>query len=452
MNLVFVVDVSGSISKDDCLYARSYIKAVIEQLNTAQNGVHVAGMSFSDMIEFSFSFKTNKNDILNALEDLGCPGGWTMISVALEMAKDTFMTSAAGPPGVRNVTILISDGRDFTAGEAIIASDSLKKEVGMEIFSVGVGAFDERVLKAIANSPSEIYFFSSIDYSDLEKYVQNLYGHMCNKTVDCVLSDWKNMSRCSVTCGDGQILQEREVIVEPWNGGKECPIGRRYIPCRKHSCEVTSCIKDLIIILDDSSSITKGVFDDELVEFAYDLVESIPISKSDVLVAVVVFNQAPMTAIGFKDYDSKEGLLQQIKQLRYQSGLTNLPFALLHAAKILEDPTAGHRPWAPDYVIVLTDGETGLMYYFPHAARLMKRVADKVFSVGVVGGGHSTPSGTTLSIQSPVVGGTGPSAAASAVLSEMASMPQYLYVIHSEDVGEAAEPIVVKICPPGEAI
>jgi hypothetical protein len=25
-------------------------------------------------------------------------------------------------------------------------------------------------------------------------------------------------------------------------------------------------------------------------------------------------------------------------------------------------------------------------------------------------------------------------------------------VIHSEDVGEAAEPIVVKICPPGEAI
>ena len=430
MNLLFVVDVSGSISKYDCLYARNFMEAIVDQLTIAQDAVHVAAMSFSDMIEFSFSFKTDKDNIKSSFEHLGCPGGWTAISIALEMAEALFMTSADGPEGVRNVTILISDGRDFNSEAAVAASDSLKKEAGMEVFSVGVGSYDEDVLKDIASDPSERYYMYSKDYSALLKYVQNLYGHMCNRTIDCVLSEWKNVSPCSVTCGDGQLLQEKQVIVEPSNGGKKCPISSRSVPCKKYSCEVTECTKDIIIVLDYSSSIKKNIFEDELVEFAYDLVESVPIGNEDVLVAVVLFNHDAITAIGFKDYDSKDSLLRKIKQLRFHSGFTNIPFALLHAASILQDPTAGHRPSAPDYVIVVTDGESGLLYYLPYAARLVKRLADKVFSVGVVDAGR-------------------PSAEASTVLSWIASSPQYLYEVNSRNVGEAAETVILKICPLG---
>ena len=40
--------------------------------------------------------------------------------------------------------------------------------------------------------------------------------------MDCVLSDWKAWSPCSVSCGHGVMTRQRIIEQEARSGGKEC--------------------------------------------------------------------------------------------------------------------------------------------------------------------------------------------------------------------------------------
>merc|ERR1719165_45301 len=42
--------------------------------------------------------------------------------------------------------------------------------------------------------------------------------------IDCELSDWSDWSACSTTCGEGDTERTRTMVLEPANGGKECPL------------------------------------------------------------------------------------------------------------------------------------------------------------------------------------------------------------------------------------
>ncbi|EGD76846.1 hypothetical protein PTSG_08193 [Salpingoeca rosetta] len=60
----------------------------------------------------------------------------------------------------------------------------------------------------------------------------------CPFAVDCVMSKWMDATPCSVSCGGhGTYLQNRSVLVQPENGGMECPAQRnRTLPCIRPAC------------------------------------------------------------------------------------------------------------------------------------------------------------------------------------------------------------------------
>jgi len=57
------------------------------------------------------------------------------------------------------------------------------------------------------------------------------------EVVDCVVSPWSEWSPCSASCGTGETLRSREIVVEPQNGGRRCPRKlRKRKPCQQPPC------------------------------------------------------------------------------------------------------------------------------------------------------------------------------------------------------------------------
>ena len=65
-------------------------------------------------------------------------------------------------------------------------------------------------------------------------------GKQCGFAVDCKLSEWKNITKCTKSCGGGTQVLQRIVDVYPLYDGKKCPIGfneyTKITECNPHPC------------------------------------------------------------------------------------------------------------------------------------------------------------------------------------------------------------------------
>ena len=65
-------------------------------------------------------------------------------------------------------------------------------------------------------------------------------GKQCGFAVDCKLSEWKNITNCTKSCGGGTQVLQRIVDVYPLYDGKKCPIGfneySKTTNCNTHPC------------------------------------------------------------------------------------------------------------------------------------------------------------------------------------------------------------------------
>merc|ERR1712232_1187954 len=82
---------------------------------------------------------------------------------------------------------------------------------------------------------------SSCGESSLRK-VRACAAAPCEVAVDCSWAEWGPMSRCSVTCGGGQMSRHRKISSDAKYGGKACAAGDmvRVAPCNTKPCTLDS--------------------------------------------------------------------------------------------------------------------------------------------------------------------------------------------------------------------
>ena len=56
--------------------------------------------------------------------------------------------------------------------------------------------------------------------------------------VDCVLSEWKNITKCTKSCGGGTQLEQKHILVPHDNNGKKCP---NIPPTKTTNCNTHPC-------------------------------------------------------------------------------------------------------------------------------------------------------------------------------------------------------------------
>ncbi|XP_067933647.1 somatomedin-B and thrombospondin type-1 domain-containing protein-like [Watersipora subatra] len=57
------------------------------------------------------------------------------------------------------------------------------------------------------------------------------------QAVDCVVGEWEDYGSCSKPCGLGTKTRQRQVIQEPRNGGKKCPVLKENTVCKGEKCK-----------------------------------------------------------------------------------------------------------------------------------------------------------------------------------------------------------------------
>ena len=115
----------------------------------------------------------------------------------------------------------------------------------------------------------------------------------------------------------------------------------------------------MAIVVDTSSSVSRRNFD-IVKTFLNQLVSGLPVSNRMTHVSVIRYNHRPYLDWDFRSNNAQylPALREAIRKLRYKGGGTWTDKALeLAAAKVFK-PSGGERSYAPNILLVVTDGKT----------------------------------------------------------------------------------------------
>ncbi len=187
-NLVFLIDVSGSMNSDDKLpLLKKTFKYLTEQLGE-DDKVSIVTYSGREAVVLEGCSGAKQDKILNAVNNLSASGsthGEAGLKKAYELAEANFI------PDGNNRIIMASDG-DLNVG--ISSADELKsfvegkraQGVYLSVLGFGTGNFRDSRMEALADNGNGVYY-----YIDGEREAEKIFGEDLFATLYTVASDVK---------------------------------------------------------------------------------------------------------------------------------------------------------------------------------------------------------------------------------------------------------------------
>ncbi len=176
-NLVFLIDVSGSMSDENKLpLLKASFKLLVEQLREQDRVAIVVYAGAAGLVLPSTS-GANKKTIIEALENLqagGSTAGGEGIKLAYQVAKENFKT------GGNNRVILATDG-DFNIGESSDASmerlieEKRKDGVFLTALGYGMGNYKDSKMETLADKGNGNYAYID-NILEAQKVLVNEFG------------------------------------------------------------------------------------------------------------------------------------------------------------------------------------------------------------------------------------------------------------------------------------
>lgn len=187
-NLVFLIDVSGSMQSVDKLeLLKKAFKILTNQLRE-KDYVSIVTYAGSAGLVLEPTRGSNKKAILNALNKLeagGSTAGGEGIELAYQVAEDNFIS------GGNNRVILASDG-DFNVGvssaselEALI-EQKRENDIYLSVLGFGQGNYNDEGMETLADKGNGNYF-----YIDSEKEAEKVFTKELTGTIVTVARDVK---------------------------------------------------------------------------------------------------------------------------------------------------------------------------------------------------------------------------------------------------------------------
>jgi len=185
IDLVFVLDASGSIGSVDFRNILNLVADIVRSLEIGPDEGQVAVIRFasSASVIFGLTAHDNQADLLTAINNIPYTGGGTDTAEALNLlVSNGFIGARPEVEGVPRVAIVVTDGQSNSQSATIVAAARVHAaEPAITIFAAGIRNFNLNELRVIASSPSSRFVITIPNFSrtEVERLTQALRLEVC---------------------------------------------------------------------------------------------------------------------------------------------------------------------------------------------------------------------------------------------------------------------------------
>ncbi|KAL4649016.1 collagen alpha-1(XII) chain-like isoform X1 [Arapaima gigas] len=437
-DLVFLVDGSWSVARENFKYIRSFIGAMAGAFDIGEDKTRVGVVQYSTdtRTEFNLNQYFRRGELLRAINSLPYKGGNTMTGDALDfLLRNSFTEAAGARKGFPKIAVVITDGK---SQDPVQDYAQKLRNAGVEIFTLGIKGADEEELRLIASTPYNTHIYNVPDFGMIKNVQSTLITEVCaavddqlNSLVsgDEVIEPASNLQVTEVSSTSmritwdasmGEITGYKLQMISMLAGSKrqEVYVGpkmtsvnirdlspeteyeislfalRGLIPSEPVlAMEKTQPVKvslecslgvdvqaDVVLLVDGSYSIGLANFA-KVRAFLEVLVTSFDIGPNKVQISLVQYSRDPHTEFALNTHHDLDSVVKAVRTFPYRGGSTNTGKAMTYVREKIFVTNKGARTNVPRVMILITDGKSSDAFKDP-ATRLRNSDVE-IFAVGV---------------------------------------------------------------------
>ena len=189
-DIVFLVDSSGSIQRNNWQTVRDFIKNIVRDYTIGPSNVRVGLAIFGNDVQpiFQLNAYSTQYEILNAIDTMPFLDQTTNTPAAIRYMRTTMFTSQNGDRSFApNAAIIITDGvprvpNDVNEARRLTLQEAnLARRQGINMFAVGIGPeLTTQFLAQIADEPSNTHVFQVNQVRELETILNQVSTATCS--------------------------------------------------------------------------------------------------------------------------------------------------------------------------------------------------------------------------------------------------------------------------------
>nr|XP_017208134.2 collagen alpha-1(XII) chain isoform X2 [Danio rerio] len=437
-DLVFLVDGSWSVGRENFKFIRNFIAALAGAFDLGEDKTRVGVVQYSTdtRTEFNLNQHFRRVDLLRAINNLPYKGGNTMTGEALDYLLKNMFTEAAGArKGFPRVAVVITDGKSQDPVEGYAKK---LKNAGVELFTLGIKEADEEELKQMSSTPYRTHVYTVPNFDMIKAVEKSFIAQVCSSVDDQlnslasgeeVVEPASNLQvtevasksmRVTWDASIGEVTGYKVQMVPMLAGSKrqELYVGptqtsvnvRDLSPDTEYeislfalkgltpseavmAMEKTQPLKvslecslgvdvqaDIVLLVDGSYSI--GITNFAKVRaFLEVLVNTFDIGPNKVQISLVQYSRDPYTEFYLNTHHDLNAVVKAVRTFPYRGGSTNTGKAMTYVRERIFIATRGARENVPRVTILITDGKSSDAFKDP-AAKL-RNTDVEIFAVGV---------------------------------------------------------------------
>eukprot|EP00756_Hemistasia_phaeocysticola_P014708 Hpha_TRINITY_DN15353_c0_g7::TRINITY_DN15353_c0_g7_i1::g.87756::m.87756 len=176
MDLVFLLDGSGSISPSDWVLVKRFTMQIGLNFSSAPALMNYGIIQFSDDAVSFLNLTAGNSSFQLAMNTLPQFARSTNTGSGMQAVADMFSTQGRG--GAYRVVVLITDGLWNNGPDPVPIAQQLIKD-GAHIYSIAVGSASISNVQKLTSLPLENYYFNVTDESQLPVILHHVVNNMC---------------------------------------------------------------------------------------------------------------------------------------------------------------------------------------------------------------------------------------------------------------------------------
>ncbi|XP_075684359.1 collagen alpha-6(VI) chain-like [Rhinoderma darwinii] len=302
-DVMFLVDSSGSIGKDNFNKMKEFMKSLVNKTEVGPSTVQFGIVQFSDISMEVLQLNKNgtKAIIWEAIDKMGYLNKGTYTGKALEFVSQYFTEIKGARPKVKKFLILITDGN--SQDKVALQSQSLR-DSGVNIISVGIFNANKTQLEEISGKTERVHYLES--FETLKTIEDELIFGICNPPEEC--------ARIQVA--------------------------------------------DIVFVMDSSGSISIEQYN-TMKNFIISFVEKSEVGPNNVQFGALKYSDNPQKLFYLNEQHNKQEMIKFIQNDPTIGGGTYTAKALEFSKRFFTEKQGSRQlKGVPQYLIVITDGDS----------------------------------------------------------------------------------------------